>query len=229
MAFVLSILLASTVSGFQATGAITGCIVDAMHKPLPGVTVIARGESVRGTTETNTAGCYNLKGLPPGAYRVTVRLQGFTNVTRDKVNVSADAPASLDLMMSVSPKCDCPAVQRTLAQRVQEAETVYHVRILGPMAGQPEGATSYEHKAVVLHVVKGAAEPRTTIPLAQDQSSGSPDPYDVDDEMVVFQGRASTTLVFAVRDGQIVSAPAEYSKYVGSTLDSFLYELRTSK
>ena len=229
MAFVLSILLASTVSGFQATGSIAGCIVDPMHKALPGVTVVARGESVRGTTETNTLGCYNLKGLPAGAYRVTARLLGFTNVTHDKTNVSAGAAASLDLTMSVSPICDCPAVQRTLARRVQEADAVYHVRIIGPMAGQPEGATSYEHKAVVLHVVKGPAEPRSTIPLAQDQTSGSPDPYNVDDEMVVFQGKSSTTLVFPVRDGQIVSAPAEYSKYVGSTLDAFLYELRAGQ
>src|SRR5436190_24101682 len=131
--------LLASLPTLQQTGSIAGCIVDAMHKPLPGVTVVARGESVRGTIETNTLGCYNLKGLAPGAYRVTARLLGFTNVTRDNVRVSANAPASLDLTMSVSGKCDCPAVQRTLAERVQEADAVYHVRILGPMAGQPEG------------------------------------------------------------------------------------------
>jgi Carboxypeptidase regulatory-like domain len=227
MIMIISTLLLSAVTWLQPTGSITGCIVDSMHAPLPGVTVVARGESVRGTTETNTLGCYNLKGLTPGAYRVTVRLQGFTNVTRDNVTVAAGAPTSLDLTMSVSHDCDCVVVKRTLADHVHEADSVLHVRIAGPKAGQPPGAATYEHKAVVLHVIKGSADPMSTIGLAQDQTSGSPDPYDVDDEMVVFQAQSSTTLVFPVRDGRIVSAPTpEFSKYAGMTLDAFLYELR---
>lgn len=36
-----------------------------------------------------------------------------------------------------------------------------------------------------------------------------------------------SAMVFLVRGGQIVDAPTEFSKYVGSTLDSFMYELRS--
>ena len=225
MSLVLAIALLAARATAQATGSIAGCIVDPVHRPMPGVTVVGRGVAVRGTTETNTKGCYNLKGLPPGPYRVTVRLLGFTNVTRDNVNVAADTPASLDLTMSASPICECVNVTKTVAEHVRDADAILHVRIAGPMAGQPPGATSYQHKAVVLHVIKGAAEPMSTIGLAQEQASGSPDPYDVDDEMVIFQ-RESAVMVFPVRDGRIAGTPAEFSKYTGTTLDSFLYELR---
>ena len=239
MTLAVALLLASF-PPLQPTASIAGCIVDAAHKPLPGVTVAATGESVRGTTESNTQGCYNLKGIPPGKYRVTARLTGFTNVTRDNVNVTVDAAASLDLAMLVSSPCDCVHVERTVAQRIAAADAVVHVRITGPQGGQPEGAPYYQHAALVLHTIKGPAELPKTIPVQQDQTSGNPPPWDADYEMVAFleaaQGGAfriakidgSRTLAFTVRDGQITTAPTEFSKYVGTTLDSFLYELRTA-
>jgi len=239
----IALLFASSLAASQQTGSIAGCIVDAMRQPLPGVTVAATGESVRGTTETNTLGCYNLKGLAPGTYRLTVRLAGFGNVTRDKVAVTPAAPASVDLTMQVSPLCDCPLVTRTLAEHVAAAAAVLHVRITGPQGGQPEGAWYYQHAAAVLHTIKAASELPSTIALQQDQSNGMPLPYDVDVEMVALlepsQGAYrivnanpsvgnSGTMVFLVRDGRIVQAPAEFSRYVGMTLDSFMYELRTA-
>lgn len=250
MAFVLSLFLASTVSSLQATGSITGCIVDAMHKPLPGATLVATGESVRGTTEANTLGCYNLKGLPPGKYRVTARFPGSTNVTQDNVTVPARDGAPRDFTLKTSGRCECVIVRGSLADVMKQSDAVLHVRITGPLEGQREGSEYYQHAATVLHSIKfpGLAAP-ATVPLLQDQAAGSPVPYDVDQEMVVFlrsfekrgfvivngaielnrDNKEKAALVFAVRDGQIVETPSDFSKYVGTTLDSFLYELRGSK
>jgi hypothetical protein len=229
----------------QSTGSIAGCIVDSARQPLPGVTVIATGESLRHTTETTKAGCYELKGLAPGSYRVTTRLQGFTNVTRDNVAVAAGSGTPLDVTMNVSGMCDCVLVNLTLAEHVSAADAVLHLRITGPRAGQPPGATYYQHAATVLHAVKSAGSPESTIPLVQDQTSGAPDPYDRNQEMVAFlrsaqglgfaivngnpalnSGKQQTAMVFLVRDGQIIDAPTKFSRYIGATLESFMYDLR---
>jgi len=248
MTLVLAIVLLAAGATAQATGSIAGCIVDPMHQPLPGVTVVGRGVAVRGTTETNTKGCYNLKGLPPGPYRVTVRLPGFTNVTRDNVNVAADTPASLDVTMSVSPICECIQVGgSTLADLVKAADAVVHLRIAGPLGGQPPGSRNYQHAAAVLHALKGVPPDVRTIPLLQNQLSGAPLPYDVDDEMVAFLRSVGdngysiinddpglsvsgqkVVLLFQIRDGQVTATPKEFSKYTGTTLDSLLYELRAA-
>jgi hypothetical protein len=59
-------------------GSLAGCISDASGQRLPGVTILAQLPGVRRTTEADTTGCYELKDLGPGSYRVIARLRGFT-------------------------------------------------------------------------------------------------------------------------------------------------------
>jgi hypothetical protein len=40
------------------------------------------------TTTADAGGCYELKHLPIGSYRVTARLTGFDNATRDGVTIA---------------------------------------------------------------------------------------------------------------------------------------------
>jgi Carboxypeptidase regulatory-like domain len=244
MTFLAPILLAFAVTSY-ATGSIAGCIVDPMRQPLPGVTVVATGESLRDTTETDAAGCYSLKRVHPGAYRVTARLAGFANVTRDKIVVRSDAATTLDMTMSVSPICECVLIDGTLQELINGADAVLHLRVMGPLEGQPsQSPYSYVHAAAVLHVLKSTEPGAKVIALLQNQKGGSAAPYDVDQEMVVFLQRGrdglsiinddpglivdgkKAALAFLVRDGEIVDAPSRFSSDVGRTLDSFMYELR---
>jgi hypothetical protein len=229
----------------QATGTIAGCVVDSTHKPLPGVTVAATGAELRHTTEANTSGCYELKGVKPGSYRVTIRLRGFTNFNRDNVVVGPDSTTLLDATMTISPICECVLIAGTLADLVKQADAVLHVRLTGPAAAEPPGLY-YPHAATVLHAIKQSPNPTDAIVLLENQRSGAPLPYEVDQELVVFlrsvpghgftivngdPGLAAAgrkyALAFLVRDGQIADAPTEFSKYVGMTLDAFMYELRS--
>jgi len=86
--FVMSI---ATMALAQAQGnaELAGCVSDTMAQRLPGATVVATGGGVRRTTEADTSGCYELKGLPSGSYRVTTRLPAFDNLTHDDVHVAA--------------------------------------------------------------------------------------------------------------------------------------------
>jgi hypothetical protein len=71
------------------SGSIAGCTTDTVSQQLPGTTVLAKGGGVQRTARTDSSGCYELKDLPSGSYRVTASLAGFTNVTRNKVRKSA--------------------------------------------------------------------------------------------------------------------------------------------
>ncbi len=229
----------------QATGSIAGCIMDATGRRLPGVTVVATGESARHTTEANTTGCYEIKAVTPGPYRVTARLVGFNNVTRDNVAVAGGSPTSLDLTMSISPICECVRVTGSLAQALKEADAVLHLRIAAPTGRGTSASIYYRHSATVLHAIKAASDSGTTVALLQNQRSGASLPYDADQELVAFLrsvpgkgytiingdpglviGNEKYALVFLVRDGQIVDAPTAFSRYIGTTVDSFMYELR---
>lgn len=247
----ITIVLASALHlGAQtpaATGVIAGCIVDRTERRLPGVTVAATGEGRRHTTEADKSGCYELKGLTPGSYRVTARLPGFTNVTRDNVVVTPGPVTGLDLTMNVSSICECVLLTGTLADHFKRADAVLHVRITGPASGQPMPSEYYRHAAAVLHALKhlSGGTPPATVSLLEHQANAAPGPYDVDQELVAFLrsvradefaivngdrglivNNQKHAMVFLVRDGQIVDAPTEFSRYIGATLDSFMYELR---
>lgn len=58
-----------------------------MTQRLSGVTVVAKSGRVQLTTTADAGGCYELQDLRSGSYRVTARLPGFDNVTRDGVKI----------------------------------------------------------------------------------------------------------------------------------------------
>ena len=84
--------------------AIEGLVTDTTGLILPGVTVEARRATAGGqmqTAVTDGAGRFTMSALQPGTYDVTFTLPGFAPVVRDRVEISAGAPVTLDIEMSV--------------------------------------------------------------------------------------------------------------------------------
>jgi hypothetical protein len=208
---------------------------------------------VQRTTTTDAGGCYELKDLAIGSYRVTALLGGFDNVTRDAVSI---APASIErldfLAMRMSPICECVGVTGSLADRWYYAYAVLYVR-LSPSAPQPRTQVGYyRHAVTVLKVLKKPVRPLPSpVLVIQNQQGWTPGPYDIDQELVMFlqsprpwyarqsefviqnddPGLASprggdAAMAFLVQDGHIQSAPSDFSRYVGMPLDAFFKELR---
>jgi Carboxypeptidase regulatory-like domain len=154
----LAIVLAAAVTldsqAPGATGSIVGCAFDVSGERLPGVTVLGKAGGVEQSTVTDDRGCYELRDLPPGAYRVTARFQGFDNVTRDRFGVAASTPSRLDFTMQVSRICECVRVAGSLAEHRVHAEAVLHMRLSesDPAASTPRGY--YRHSATVLAALK---------------------------------------------------------------------------
>jgi len=102
LAALAGLLLLPGVVSAQAT--IAGLVRDASAAVLPGVTVEASSavliEKTR-TAVTDGTGQYRITDLPPGTYRLSFALQGFTTVRRDGVAVSGSGVIAVNADLRV--------------------------------------------------------------------------------------------------------------------------------
>lgn len=101
----LLVLLTTSVSVHAQTtanGVLHGRVVDAQGGVIPGAVVEVTNAAVptQPATTTDGAGDYRFVDLPPGAYLVTVTMNGFSTAT-GKADIRAGATATLDFVMSV--------------------------------------------------------------------------------------------------------------------------------
>lgn len=231
-----------------ASGRLVGCVSDVNAQATPGVTVIAKRDGVAWTTVADRAGCFELTGLDAGLYRVTARLLGFDNTTRDRVIISPDTATRIDFSLRVSPVCECVSVPMpaTLRDAWLWADVVVYLRVLGPA---PEGRTSdgpfryYVHRATILQVLKrspvGWPDPTTTLDVLEYQGNAAPAPYDPGRELLIFSKSADpralliggccghVELAFAIDQDRIDAAPPQFSDYVGMPIETLLDRLRS--
>ena len=104
-AFLLVVLLVGRSANAQTTadGSISGKVVDAQGKALPGVTLVAASATVAGsrTAQSDGAGVYRLVDLPPGEYAVTAELKGFAKLERKRIIVQSGTTITLDLALQL--------------------------------------------------------------------------------------------------------------------------------
>ena len=92
--YLLSLFLALwPAAGIAQTGSVRGSVVDQTGLVLPGATVILRGAGVPRTAYTDEQGTFELAGVTPGSYTLTVALTGFADATVEDVVVSGTALA----------------------------------------------------------------------------------------------------------------------------------------
>ncbi|MFM8534834.1 MAG: carboxypeptidase regulatory-like domain-containing protein [Acidimicrobiia bacterium] len=88
----------------DTTGSIAGVVTDASGAVLPGATITLSGDRLIGGPQTqvsDTGGAYRFDRLAPGAYQVKFELQGFRNVERPDVRISAAFVATINAKMEV--------------------------------------------------------------------------------------------------------------------------------
>jgi carboxypeptidase family protein len=89
--------------GASSTGSISGTVVDKSGAVLPGVTVTLSGPALMGvqTTTSSGEGIYRFPAVPPGEYRISYELSGFSRVVRDGIRVALGFNASVNVDMAV--------------------------------------------------------------------------------------------------------------------------------
>ena len=111
MRFTLKALVLLTLLSFIATfalgqaesGQIVGTVRDASGAVIPGAAISVRDlapGAVRPSVKSGSLGQYNVLGLTPGTYEVTVRSSGFA-LYRSKVEVAVGSHVTLDAVLSV--------------------------------------------------------------------------------------------------------------------------------
>lgn len=83
------------------TGIIAGTVTDAATgEKLAGVNVIVEGTNL--TTVTDENGYYVITNVPPGEYKVTAELVGYSDFQVEKVSVVMDMTATVDMSMDMA-------------------------------------------------------------------------------------------------------------------------------
>src|SRR6266849_2213013 len=100
----LLLLITGTVfaQGVQ-TATLEGTVTGPDGNPLPGVTITVKSPAMMGerTTVTATTGDYNLPGLPPGDYTITIGLEGMQSVTK-KMPLALGLPTRFDAKLKLA-------------------------------------------------------------------------------------------------------------------------------
>jgi outer membrane receptor protein involved in Fe transport len=102
------VLIAAVTGSAQTTsattGAITGAVTDSSGGTLPGVTVNLSGPSMMGvqTSITSEDGAYRFIAVPPGEYKLTFEIPGFSVVTREGIKLTANFTATINVALGMA-------------------------------------------------------------------------------------------------------------------------------
>lgn len=114
--------------------------------PLPGVAITVTspdGGEVRAATSTDPNGGYRLT-LPPGSYRLTAELMGFTPFARDMTFASGACDSPVDLTMTLRGRTPPPAAaapEASSAEAVSAVTTPAAAAAAGGRSARPAQAT----------------------------------------------------------------------------------------
>ena len=101
-AILVCLLLASFCSAQTGTGSLRGRVTDPSGAVIPEATVNVTGTNGKSVnTTSNHQGIYQINGLAPGSYIVTVTAKGFAVDTEADVQVAAGAPQELDIGLEI--------------------------------------------------------------------------------------------------------------------------------
>jgi hypothetical protein len=103
MSFVLSALLLAVSLPAEAQTGVFGVVQDSSGIVLPDAEVQVQNEATgaRWRTRSDGNGQYSVAGLPPGQYKLTVRLPGFRTISRIGAVVDVENGLSVDFVMEL--------------------------------------------------------------------------------------------------------------------------------
>jgi Carboxypeptidase regulatory-like domain len=98
--FALTVLTAHAQSNYAV---VRGSILDPQHRPIPGahVHIAATGTGAEREVTANAAGLYEIAGLQPGSYTLTVNSSGFAQATQT-IDLEVGQQATLDLKLGLT-------------------------------------------------------------------------------------------------------------------------------
>ena len=116
------------VAAQEITGSVTGTVVDSSKAAIPGATVKIEGGSVNQTQVTDEGGRYLFAAVPPGTYKLTTTLQGFSTGLAENVAVAIGKATTIDFTLNVGGLAEQVTVEADAA-RVDMAQTTIQTNV----------------------------------------------------------------------------------------------------
>jgi len=103
LVLVVSLSAAARVAAQGGDGSLRGTVKDAQGGALPGVTITATSPAMLtpSVTVSDSAGNYRLINLPPGVFKITAELSGFSIFRRDDILLRAGSNFQVDITMEI--------------------------------------------------------------------------------------------------------------------------------
>ncbi len=99
----LAVLGTASLACAQSTGSLHGTVTDPSGAAVTDAAVIAlTPDGQAKSAATNRTGAYEITGLAPGKYTVTVSAAGFSDFAQDDVNVTAGASQLLNIALAIA-------------------------------------------------------------------------------------------------------------------------------
>jgi hypothetical protein len=102
----LLLIMAGAVPGIAfgqiAGGSVTGTAKDEQGGVLPGVTVTLQGADATRTIVADESGQFRFYNVPPGTYKLTLSLSGFTDTSQENIIVEVGKNVDLQITMKVA-------------------------------------------------------------------------------------------------------------------------------
>src|SRR4249920_1532823 len=113
MALAITVGLIAHASAQSGTATLQGKVTDAQKAAVPGASVTLSNSETGLTrnTLTNESGGYTFVAVPPGAYKLTVELQGFRTAVVQSVALRVDSIATSDVSLEVGSLAESVQVQ----------------------------------------------------------------------------------------------------------------------
>ena len=102
----------------RSTAEIVGTITDSSGGAVAKaeVSVANEGTGMRRSVASNELGYYGVPLLPPGKYRISVRVAGFNPVTRTGITLDVDQSARIDFVLEVGSVTESVVVSANASQ-----------------------------------------------------------------------------------------------------------------
>lgn len=100
-ALLAAVLCATPALAQDTTGRVAGTVVDSSKAAIPGATVKLEGGAVNQMAVSDAEGRYTFATIPPGVYKLTTTLSGFTTSVTERVEVRLGQTTAVDVTLSV--------------------------------------------------------------------------------------------------------------------------------
>ncbi len=116
IAVLFTIPLTGQQTNSSTRGGLGGVVYDSTEAVMPGITVTIIGPQGEYQAKTDAAGRYEVDGLVPGLYKVTVEAPGFKKFVSDHNQVVVDHTATLDVHLAIGATSDTVQVEAGAVQ-----------------------------------------------------------------------------------------------------------------